>query len=110
MILVNPGKGIGPLTSVSSTSRTSHCKVLSSSHTKQSREGGAAARCSCGVGAIVSGMGSLWIMDEKAQKRSQDEGEFDAVMFRSRNGTQGEARVRLKHLSVPKFRMLLLVE
>ena len=29
-------------------------------------------------------MWSLWIMDEKAQKWSQDEGEFDAVMFLSR--------------------------
>ena len=38
------------------------------------------------------------------------EGEFDAVdavMFLSRNGTQGEAGVGLKPLSVPKFRMLL---
>ena len=34
-------------------------------------------------------------------------GEFDAVMFLSRNGTQGEAGVGLKPLSVPKFRMLL---
>ena len=33
--------------------------------------------------------------------------EFDAVMFLSRNGTQGEAEVGLKPLSVPKFRMLL---
>ena len=43
------------------------------------------------------------------QKWSQDEGEFDAVnvMFLSRNGTQGEAGVGLKPLSVPKFRMLL---
>ena len=52
-------------------------------------------------------MWSLWIMDEKAQKWSQDEGDFDAVMFLSRNGTQGEAGVGLKPLSVPKFRMLL---
>ena len=52
-------------------------------------------------------MWSLWIMDEKAQKWSQDEGEFDAVMFLSRNGTQGEAGVGLKPLSVPRFRMLL---
>ena len=52
-------------------------------------------------------MWSLWIMDEKAHKWSQDEGEFDAVMFLSRNGTQGEAGVGLKPSSVPKFRMLL---
>ena len=32
---------------------------------------------------------------------------FDAVMFLSRNGTQGEAGIGLKPLSVPKFRMLL---
>ena len=32
---------------------------------------------------------------------------FDAVMFLSTNGTQGEAGVGLKPLSVPKFRMLL---
>ena len=35
------------------------------------------------------------------------EGEFDAVMFLARNGTQGGAGVGLKPLSVPKFRMLL---
>ena len=58
---------------------------------------------------MVSGMWSLWIMDEKAQKRSQDEGEFDAVMIRSRNGTRGEAGVGLKALSVLKFRMILFV-
>ena len=52
-------------------------------------------------------MWSLWIMDEKAQKWSQNEGEFDAVTFLSRNGIQGEAGVGLKPLSVPKFRMLL---
>ena len=52
-------------------------------------------------------MWSLWIMDEKAHEWSQDEGEFDAVMFLSRNGTQGEAGVGLKPLSMPKFRMLL---
>ena len=46
-------------------------------------------------------------MDERAQKWSQDEEEFDAVMLLSRNGTQGEAGVGLKPLSVPKFRMLL---
>ena len=46
-------------------------------------------------------------MDEKAQKWSQDKGELDAVMFLSRNGTQGEAGVGLKPLYVPKFRMLL---
>ena len=46
-------------------------------------------------------------MDEKAQRWSQDEGEFDAVMFLSRNGTQGEAGVGLKPLSVLKFRVLL---
>ena len=46
-------------------------------------------------------------MDEKAQKWSQDDGEFDAVMFLSRNGTQGEAGVGLKPLSMPKFMMLL---
>ena len=109
MILMNPGKGIGPLISVSSTTRTSHCKVLSSSHTTQSGEGRVAACRNCGVGQMVSGMWSLWIMDEKAQKRSQDEGEFDAVMFRSKNGTQGEAGVDLRLLPVPKFRMLLLV-
>ena len=34
-------------------------------------------------------------------------GGFDAVMFLSRNGTQGEAGVGLKPSSVPKFRMLL---
>ena len=36
-------------------------------------------------------------------------GEFDAVIFLSRNGTQGEAGVGLKLLSVPRFRMLLIV-
>ena len=59
------------------------------------------------MGPRVLGMWSLWIMDEKAHKWSQDEGEFDAVMFLSRNGTQGEAGVGLNPLSVPKFRMLL---
>ena len=58
-------------------------------------------------GRGLLGMWSLWIMDEKAHKWSQDEGEFDAVLFLSRNGTQGEAGVGLKPLSVPKFRMLL---
>ena len=71
---------------MSSTSRTSHCKVLSASYTTQSGEGSAAACRNCGVGPMVSGMWSLCVMDEKAQKRSQDEGEFYAVMFRSRNG------------------------
>ena len=33
------------------------------------------------MGPRVLGMWSLWIMDEKAHKWSQDEGEFDAVMF-----------------------------
>ena len=55
-------------------------------------------------------MWSLWIMDEKAQKWSQDEGEFDAVMFLSRSGTQGEAGVGLKPLSAPTFRMLLFAQ
>ena len=109
MILVNLGEGIGPLISVSSICRMSHYKVLSSSHTTQSRGGRAAASRNCGVGRMVSGMWSLWVMDEKAQKRSQDEAEFDAVMFPSRNGTQGEAGAGLKPLSVPKFRTLLLV-
>ena len=54
-------------------------------------------------------MWSLWIMDEKAQKWSQDEGEVDAVTFLSRKGTQDEAGVGLKPLSVPKFSMLLFV-
>ena len=58
---------------------------------------------------MVSGMWTLWVMDEKAQKRTQDKGEFDAVMVWSRNGTQGKAGVGFKPLSVPKFRMLLLV-
>ena len=65
--------------------------------------------CSCGVGQTGSGVWSSWVMDEKAQKRSQAEREFDAVMVRSSNGTQGEAGVGLKHLSVPVFSMLLLV-
>ena len=57
----------------------------------------------------MSGMWSLRVMDEKAQKQSKDEGEFDAVMFRSRNCTEGEAGVGLKSSFVPKFRLLLLV-
>ena len=43
------------------------------------------------------------------RRKNGDEGEFDAVMFLSRNGTQGEAGVGLKPLSVPRFRMLLFV-
>lgn len=48
-------------------------------------------------------------MDEKAQKRPHDDGEFDAVIYRSSNGTQGEAGVSLRPFPVPKFRVLLLV-
>ena len=106
-MLVNPGSGVGSLILVSSIRRTFHCKVLSSSHATSSGEGIAAACRNGGVGSRVLSALSICIMDEKVRKWSQDEGEFDAVMFRSRNGTQGEAGVGLKPLSVLKFRMLL---
>ena len=87
----------------------SHCKVLSSSHTTQLREGRATACRNCAVERSVLGIWSLLVMDEKAQKRSHDDEKFDAVIFRCRNGTQGEAGVSLRPFPIPKFRVLLLV-
>ena len=87
----------------------SHCKILSSFYTTQSREGRAAACRNCEVGQSVSSIWSLLVMDEKAQKRPHDDGEFDAVIFQSRNDTQGEAGMGSNFFPVPKFRMLLLV-
>ena len=41
-------------------------------------------------------------MDEKVQKRSQDNEKIDAIMRRFRNGTQGEEGVGLKCFPIPK--------
>ena len=105
--LTNPGSCNGPSKPVPSATRVPHCKVLSSSLTILSREGGTTAHRNHGVGRLASN--KLLAMDEKVQTRFHDDEETDAVMLRSRNITKGEKGAGLKSFPVSKIRMLLLV-
>ena len=74
-----------PPISVSSTTRTPHCKVLSSSYAIEWREREIAAHRNRVSGrSSLDGL-SLLAMDEKVEKWSHGNEEIDAVMLQSRN-------------------------
>ena len=62
------------------------------------------------LGGSVLDVSSLLVMNEKGEKWSNDNREFDAVMLRSRNGTQGENWMDLIPFRVPRLTMLFLMK
>ena len=84
--LATPESFLCPPISVSSTTRTPHCKMLSSSHEIEWRERQIAAHRNRVSGRSSFDGLSLLAMDEKVEKWSHGTEDIDAVMLQSRNG------------------------